>query len=1008
MAIGTSVPEAPEGLWFSVLGPLRAWRSGAELPLGPPQQRAMLAMLLLSEGRTVSADRLIDALWGEEPPHAALGTVRTYAYRLRRLLGADVLTSESGGYRLRVPADRVDAARCEALAAEAAARRAEGDAEGALRALGQALGLWRGDVLLVLPGPYAERQRTRWQERKVELLETRLEIDLEQGRHREVVEELAGLTAAYPLRERFAELRMTALCRSGRQADALKAYDEARRVLAEEVGVDPGPALRELHRRVLAADPALVPAAPAPGAPTSSSLAVPSPGASSLAGRLLAERRPGRVETAPALWSPAPRQLPFTASDFTGREAETATVAEALLRPDGMPVVAISGLGGVGKTELAVRTAHRLADRFPDGQLHAVLHDDDGRPTPPEETLEGFLRALGVPAQAVPAGLAERTALFRSAVAGRRVLIVLDNARDTEQIRPLLPVDGCAVLVTSRTRLDPLPGMRFVALGVLTPEESLELFTRVVGADRVAAEPEDARRGVAACGHLPLAIRLLASRLACRPGWGIGWVVDQLEDEHDRRRLDVLRSGTLDVETTFRFSYERLDAAQARAFRLLAALRLPHLPLDAVAAALELSRHEAEDVAESLVDCSLLETPAPERYGYHGLLSAFAQGLCGPEGEPEHIRAALGRVVRRYHGDPGVDPCDVAAALQRYAEGAATTGPERALTAGREHALTAGRAAGAPDLALAAELLLDSTLRHDCGHATRRLGRAALALLGTALAEGDPAAEARVRLALGRLLLEMGTATTPALAELIAARDLCARHALPPVVRAHTHSALGACFARAGRHEDAAHAFRAAATLHDTLGSTAAVVPELLGLARSLAGAGRATDAGNAAATARALCRTLNDSGLEALALSTLGTLAEERGDLDGAVGHFRAALALLRPEERRRTGRTLMSLTHVLRAAGRAAEAADAAARAVEAFTADGDQYGAGLALAELGHATARLPDPDTARLHWSEAHVLLARIGAPEARSLRELSGDHDRSVRTEPWPSWTPARM
>ncbi|MHA7957171.1 AfsR/SARP family transcriptional regulator [Streptomyces sp. L500] len=972
MAIGTSAPEAPEGLCFSVLGPLRAWRSGAELPLGPPQQRAMLGMLLLSGGRTVSADRLIDALWGEEQPHSALGTVRTYAYRLRRVLGADVLTSESGGYRLRVAADRVDATRCEELAAEAAARRADGDAEGALRLLERALDLWRGDALLALPGPYAERQRTRWNERKVELLENRLEIDLEQGRHREVVEELAGLTAAYPLRERFAELRMTALCRSGRQADALKAYDEARRVLAEEVGVDPGPALRELHRRVLAADPALVPVVPAPRTPDT---------------RPLDGRRPARAEAAPAPWPLAPRQLPFTASDFTGREAETATVSEALLRPDGMPVVAISGLGGVGKTELAVRTAHRLADAFPDGQLYAVLHDDDGRPTPPEEILEGFLRALGVPAQAVPAGLTERTDLFRSAVAGRRVLIVLDNARNTEQIRPLLPGGhGCAVLVTSRTRLDPLPGMRFVALGVLTPEESLELFTRVVGADRVDAEAEAARRGVAACGHLPLAIRLLASRLACRPAWRIGGVVEQLEDEHDRRRLDVLRSGTVDVETAFRFSYEQLDAAQARAFRLLAALRLPNLPLDAVAAVLELPRYEAEDLAESLVDCSLLETPAPERYGYHDLLSAFAQKLCGPEGEPEHVRAALGRVVRRYHGDPGADPCDVAAVLQRYAEGTPTAGPE---------------------LGPAAELLLDSTLRHDCGHATRRLGRAALALLGAALADGDPAVEARVRLALGRLLLEMGTATTPALAELIAARDLCVRHALPPVVHAHAHSALGACFARAGRHEDAADAFRAAATLHDALGSTAAVVPELLGLARSLATGGRADAAGNAAATARALCRTLNDSGLEALALSTLGTLAEERGDLDGAAGHFRGALALLRPEELRRTGRTLMSLTRVLRAVGRAAEAADAAARAVDAFTADGDQYGAGLALAELGHATARLPEPETARLHWSEAHAVLARIGAPEARTLRELSGDLDRSVRTEPWPSWTPVR-
>ncbi|MEV8479405.1 BTAD domain-containing putative transcriptional regulator [Streptomyces sp. NPDC051173] len=610
--------EPADPLRFTVLGPVRAWRGITELPLGARQQRCVLAVLLLRAGTTVPAEELVDALWGERPPLAALGTVRTYVYRLRRVLGYGTIGPDAGGYRIDTAPGSVDAAECERLAAEAARHRSAGRAEAALAALRQALSLWHGEALPGLPGPYAERQRVRWAERRLELLEARLETELELGRHDRITGELTELADAHPMRERVSHLRMLALYRAGRQAEALDAYAAARRTLISELGVEPGPELRELHGRILAADPDLAlstgPLRPLTNAsedPVAASSATPSP-----------EPEPF---TPPPTPLPAPRQLPAKSADFSGRQAEKAALRQALLAP-GTPVAVICGLGGVGKTELAVHLAHSLAPHFPDGQLYADLHGEDGRPAPPEEILGSFLGAFGIPRDALPAGLTERSVLLRSVLAGRRVLLVLDNARDARQVRPLLPGGpGCAVLVTSRARLTSLTTAYTAELGALSPDEALQLFTGIVGEDRVHADESAARELLAACGHLPLAVRITAARLAHRPFWTLTGILPRFAD--GRGRLAFLRTGDLAVESTFRFGYDQLTPAQARAFRLLAVPDAPELPLDAVASLLDLPRDAAEDLAESLADASMLETPAPGRYRYHGLLRDFARSL---------------------------------------------------------------------------------------------------------------------------------------------------------------------------------------------------------------------------------------------------------------------------------------------------------------------------------------------------------------------------------------------
>ncbi|MFG5718335.1 BTAD domain-containing putative transcriptional regulator [Streptomyces murinus] len=596
------VPEplgASAGLRFALLGPVRAWYDGRQLRLGSPQQRAVAAALLLREGRTATAGELIDAVWGEEPPPQALAALRTYVSRLRgelrREAGDALLVSESGGYTVRLPERRLDLTCAKELCVRAEQARAAGDLPRARAVVREVLGLWDGEALAGVPGPYAAAQRVRLEEWRLHLLESCLDMDLALGRHAEAVAELTALTAAHPLRERLRELLMLALYRSGRQAEALAVYADTRRLLAEELGVDPRSGLRELQQRILRADPALhEPAAPRP-----------------------AER--GEVRVRPA-------QLPVCVADFTGRTEVTARLVGLLSaagRTD-VPVAALWGTGGVGKSALAVRVGQAVRRFFPDGQLYVDLQQEE-----PAGALGAALRALGVAGRDVPEGLAERAALYRSVLDGRRVLVVADHARDAAQVRWLLPASaGCGVLVTSRRRMLGLAGARLVELDAMSPQEALALFTRVVGERRVAAERAAARYVVAACGFLPLAVRAAACRLAARPAWTVAMLAGRLADESGR--LAELEAGDLAVRPLFENCYTALDGEQARALRVLSGSANPFLSVPAAAGLLGCGPQRAEDALESLVDAGLLIPMGPAHYQVHVLARLFALSLPAP------------------------------------------------------------------------------------------------------------------------------------------------------------------------------------------------------------------------------------------------------------------------------------------------------------------------------------------------------------------------------------------
>lgn len=602
--------ERSHGLYFSVLGPVRAWQGDKELNLGSPQQRAMLGALLLHEGRAITSDALIAAIWGQDPPLRALSTLRTYAYRLRKVLEADrsrpgMVVSVGTGYAMSVPTGALDASVFEERCAEAERARAEGDLARARTLLAAALGLWQGDAMDGTAGPYAEAQRDRLGDRRLNALQVKLELDIALGRATEAVADLAMLSAAHPLRESLSGLLMLALYRCGRQAEALEVFDRTRRLLAAELGIDPGGELRELHQRILTSDPELLPA---------------------------------RLDLSPDL-GPSPvrheeealprvAQLPADLSDFTGRDEEVALLTEVLKSGSGQAttVVSLSGKGGVGKTALAIHVAHLLSDAFPDGQLYIDLCGTGGRPVEPTAALREFLCALGHPDLDIPGDPTQRAALFRSLMVNRRMLVILDNAVDDTQVRPLLPgTGGCAVLVTSRAKPAGLPTTRRVDLDVLKPRDAVQLFTRIVGEERVVTEPEAAEDAVVLCGFLPLAVRIAASRLVSRPLWTLSSLVGRLADE--RRRLSELRLGSMTVEVTFQAGYERLGPAQARAFRLLTTLETTSFSLPAAAAVLGLETLDAEEIVESLVDLGMLDSPSPGRYRFHELLWLYGRNL---------------------------------------------------------------------------------------------------------------------------------------------------------------------------------------------------------------------------------------------------------------------------------------------------------------------------------------------------------------------------------------------
>jgi DNA-binding SARP family transcriptional activator len=607
---------------------------------------AVLATLLLRANQVVSTGTLTEILWGARPPLTAAAALQNHVMRLRRRLGSCVgrrIKTVPPGYLAEVHDGELDLQRFTRLRdnGRAAGQRggwaqAASDLTRALELFGRGPGLAEVDALgLHLPDV------PELVEQGLQTLEWRIDADLCLGRHMETVAELRRITSMHPFRERFHEQLMVALVRSGRQAEALSAYQEARRVIVDELGVEPGRALRELHHRIIVADPALHDRVEPPpwartGAPT---------------------RGPVRLSRLPPV-----AQLPVDLADFTGRIALSADLARWIAQAhDGhlgrAQIGAVTGPAGAGKTTLAVHVAHLASGQFPDGQLYSDLRGGDPRPAASSDVLARFLRDLGGGRRAAwarPVGDEELQTAYRSLLAGRRLLVVLDNARDAAQVRPLLPGTGaCAVLITSRGSLAGLDGVRVLELGMLDDAGALALLGRIAGSARVEAEPDAAQDLLRACAGLPLAIRIAGSRLAARPSWSIRWFADRLADQ--RTRLDELRSGDRAVRGSFAVSYQGLprsvgghDADAAHVFRVLGTWAGPSLSLHAAAAMLGRRPRAVWASLEELVDAHLIESVGPARYRFHDLLRAYASERARAEDDPENLSEALDRLVTWY------------------------------------------------------------------------------------------------------------------------------------------------------------------------------------------------------------------------------------------------------------------------------------------------------------------------------------------------------------------------
>ncbi|MFC8716619.1 BTAD domain-containing putative transcriptional regulator [Kitasatospora sp. NPDC057198] len=607
---------------FLVLGALEVRCGGVPVEVPGRRQQRLLALLLLDVGRAVSADRLVDGLW-DDPPASARPQLHNAVRDLRRSLagGEHRLETTATGYRLAAPADAVDAHRFTRLLRTARAAEREGRLAEAVRLLQDAGELWRGEPFAGLPGPALAGAAARLSEQRLAAAEDLMDLLLRTGESSSLVGELTALLAEHPLRESLRRSLMTALHRSGRQADALAVYEEGRRLLADELGLEPGPALRALHAEVLADRPAAPVPAPTPApvpVPTPASAPVPTP-TPAPAPVVEAVAEPGR-----------PNCLPHGLADFTGRDAELALLRAAVdRRAPGAPLMlAVDGMGGVGKTSLAVRLAHELTGRFPDGQFFAALDgfDESRPPVPPARALAALLHADGLHPDRLPDSLEELGALWRARLAGRRCLLVLDDAADSARVRPLLPGAGeSLVLVTGRRKLGALDGAVALPLDVLPPSDAVELLARIAGRDRVAREPERAAEAVALCGHLPLAVRIAATRLRDRPAWTVADLVDRLADP--ARRAACLRTPDRDVMALLRASYQHLDRAQRRFSRLLGRRAADGFDVHRAAALTGLSPDRAEGLLDVLFEHNLVRQEPSSLFSLHRLLRDCASDL---------------------------------------------------------------------------------------------------------------------------------------------------------------------------------------------------------------------------------------------------------------------------------------------------------------------------------------------------------------------------------------------
>jgi DNA-binding SARP family transcriptional activator len=930
---------------FGLLGPLLVRRGDAVVPVRAGKQRTALATLLLNANHIVPTEDLVEALWGTAPPPSARVSVQNYVAQLRKALGDQShsrIGTQPRGYVISVADGELDTARFEVLlgAARQAARDSAWDTASAQARA--ALAQWRGEPLADVESELlAVREVPRLADLRLQALQTRIEADLHRGRHAEVIGELQLLAVAHPLREHPHALLMLALYRDGRQAEALAAYQAARRVLREELGTEPGPELRELHQQILAADPALDP--PRPLSPAGgASRAIP-------------------WELPPGVWH------------FTGRAGELTALTRLLDEPAGPGMVVISAIGGtagVGKTALAVHWAHKEAERFSDGQLYVNLrgYDPSGTPATTTGAIRRFLDALGVPPERIPASPEAQAGLYRSLLADRRMLIVLDNARDEQQVRPLLPASpGSLVLVTSRNQLSGLPaadGARLLTLDVLSHAEAVHMLTARLGTARVAAEPSAVDQIASLCVCLPLALAVAAARAAARPGFPLAALADELADSASR--LDALDAGdpAASIRVVFSWSVRQLSDQAARMFRLLSLHPGPDITVPAAAGLAALADADTRRLLRELARAHLIAEHIPGRYAFHDLLRAYAAEQAHHTDSDTNGREAIGRVLDHYLHTAAsagrlLNPAKEPIALAPPRPGAAAAQP-----ADRRQALAWFEAEHQVLLAvltLAAGSGFDShawQLPWAVGHFLQRRGhwQEWAATQRTALAAATRLGDTAARAVSGRLLAM-------------------------------------AC-AQLGDHDQACGHYASSLTLYQRLGNRHGEAKVHMGLSVLADRQGRYADALGHAEQALRLYQAIGDKANEAEALNHVGWSHGLLGDYQQTRAFCRQAVTLCAESGYSwLEGNVWDSLGYAEHHLGNLAEAVACYQRALSLYRESGDRAAEAEVLTHLGDTRHALGELVQAREAWQQALVILEDQRHPDTDEVRaKLAGTND----------------
>jgi DNA-binding SARP family transcriptional activator len=938
------------GLEFCLLGPLVVRRDGLAVPVPGGKPRAVLAALLLDAGELVTVDQLAEVLWGADPPPSARVSVHNHIKRLRQALGEAGRTrirTRPGGYVMDVAADELDVSRFQAsLAAARAAARGRRWEQASAQA-SAALLLWRGEPLADAGSELlAQRAVPYLAEIRLQAWETRLEAEVELGHYGDAVVELHRLTAAHPLREHLRALLMLALYRDSRQPEALAAYRQARQVLVEELGTEPGPELQQLHQQILGADPALVLTGPGPPA---ASAAGPAP--------------------------PVPRQLPAAVAGFTGRAAELAALSRILDDasaggPGTVVISAMGGTAGVGKTALAVHWAHQVAARFGHGQLYVNLRgfDPSGAPAAPEAAIRGFLDALGVPPERIPPAPEEQAGLYRSLLADRNVLIVADNARDEQQVRPLLPASPASlVLVTSRSELAGLgaaDGARLLTLDVLSHAEAVQMLTARLGAARTAAEPAAAGQIASLCAHLPLALAIAAARAAARPGFALAALAGELADAVGR--LDALDCGDpgASVRAVFSWSTRQLSDPAARMFRLLGLHTGPDISVLAAASLAGIAEADARRLLQGLARAHLIAEHVSGRYAFHDLLRAYAAEQARSTDSDDGRDAAVGRVLDHYLHTaaraafllfPAKEPVVLAPPRPGAAPGQPADHSQALAWFEQEHqvlvaAVTLAAGSGfdthAWQLAWATASFLLVRGHWQEWAATLRTALAAATRLG------DPAAQAIS----GRL--------------------------------------LGAACTRLGDHDQAHGHYTSSLTLYQRLGDRLGQAKVHQSLGDLAEHQGRYPDALSHGEQALRRYQAIGDKPGEAEALNNVGWYHGLLGDYQQARAFCRQALTLSAEAGYRWVeGDAWDSLGYAEHHLGNLAEAAACYQRALSIFREAGDRFGEADTLTRLGDTRHAAGELAQAREAWQQALAILEDIQHPDVGQVRaKLASTND----------------